>query len=194
MEITPVIATLLGAGFGASTTALVAVVVQKATVKRERDHKLWERQVGVIEEIIRHERNLAPKRRETMRNPNPEVDVFLSLKPVFDEVDVSKVTANLDLYGSSVLKAAHQAAFEAWRGWLVDFVQWQGHNRRTGPGHTEEERAEAVRETTRRWPTVEKLSDKADEAYDELVKVMRATAIFEPVVGRTTSPDRELPR
>jgi hypothetical protein len=194
MEITPVIATLLGAGFGAFTTALVAVVVQKATLKRERDHKLWERQVAVIEEMIRHERNLAHKRQETMRNPDPEVDVFLSLKPVFDEADVDKITANLELYGSPALKAAHQAAFEVWRDWLVEFVQWQGHNKRTGPGHAEEERAEAVRETTRRWPNVEKLSAKADEAYDELVKVMRATAIFEPIVSRVDLPNRELPQ
>ncbi|MEV8247485.1 hypothetical protein AB0R01_27515 [Streptomyces rochei] len=193
MEMTPVIATLLGAGFGALMTLLVAVMVQRATLKRERDHKLWERQIAVIEEMMRHERNLAQKRREAMRNPDPELDVFLSLKSVFDEADVSKITANLELYGSPVLKAAHQAAFEAWRDWLVEFTQWQGHNKRTGPGHTEEERAEAVRETTKRWPNVERVSVKADEAYDELVKVMRATAIFEPVVSRVTSAPPGLP-
>ncbi len=67
----------------------------------------------------------------------------------------------------------------------MEFIQWQGHNKRTGPGHEEDVRAEAVRETTKRWPNVEKLSAKAHEAYDELVKVMRATAIFEPVVAES---------
>ncbi|MCX4588408.1 hypothetical protein OG819_01225 [Streptomyces sp. NBC_01549] len=195
MEITPVMATLLGAGFGSLSTALIAVVVQKATLKRERKHKLWERQVAVIEESLRHERVVALKRNEVMRNPGPETDVFLALKSVFDEADVSKIMANLELYGSPAIQAAHRTAFEAWRDWLVDFVDWQKWNKRTGPGHEEEkERAEAVRETTKRWPNVEKLASKADEAYDELVRVMRATAIFEPVTNRVNPPNPELPR
>ncbi|MGW1506009.1 hypothetical protein ACWCQW_47430 [Streptomyces mirabilis] len=195
MEIAPVITALVGTGFGSLTTTLVAVAVQRATRSRERDHKLWERQVAVIEESLKHERALASKRTEVMRGPDPEIDIFLALKSVFDEADVAKIMANLELYGSSAMKTAHQAAFEAWRDWLVEFVQWQRWNKRTGPGHEEEERAEAVRETTKRWPNVEKLSAKADEAYDELVKVMRATAIFEPVVSRVTrGSNRELPR
>lgn len=67
MEITPVIATLTGAGFGAFMTLLVAVVVQKTTLKREREHKLWERQVAIIEESLKHERNLAQARRGEAR-------------------------------------------------------------------------------------------------------------------------------
>lgn len=31
-------------------------------MKRERDHRLWERQVEVVEDTIQHERNLAQKR------------------------------------------------------------------------------------------------------------------------------------
>ncbi|UXY40477.1 hypothetical protein [Streptomyces albidocamelliae] len=189
MGITPVIATLIGAGFGSLTTAFVAVAVQKATLRRERDHKLWERQIAVIEEMIRHERNVAQERQRVMRDPDPGVDVFLSLQSAFAEADISKITANLELYGSPALKAAHQAAFEAWRGWLVEFVGWQNCSKRTGPGHAEEERAEAVRETTKRWPSVEKLSAKADEAYEDLVRVMRATAVFEPAVSRIAAPE-----
>lgn len=191
MQIAPVITTLVGAGFGSLSTALVAVAVQRATRRREREHKLWERQVAVIEESLKHERNLASKRKEVMRNP--DVDVFLELKDVFNASDIPKIMSNLELYGSPAMKDAHEAAFEAFRDWLVEFHEWQGHNKRTGPGPTEEERAEAVRETTRRWPMVEKASDKAEDAYNELVRVMRATAVFEPVVNRVTGKNRELP-
>ena len=121
--------------------------------------------------------------------------MFLALKSVFDEADISKIMANLELYGSPEMQAAHKTAFEAWRDWFVEFVNWQKWSKRTGPGHEEEERAEAVRETTKRWPNVEKLAAKADEAYDELVRVMRAKAVFEPVVNRVTrGPNRELPQ
>ncbi|MFF8968233.1 hypothetical protein [Streptomyces sp. NPDC014995] len=192
MEITPVIATLLGAGFGSLTTALVAVVVQKATLKRERDHKLWERQVAVIEELVKHERNLAYKRRDSMRDP--EGDVFLALDDAFKQTDLAKINTHLELYGTPEMKAAHDATWQALRDWLVEFIEWQRWNRKTGPGHEEHERAEAVRETTKRWPNVEKLSAKADGAYDEMVKVLRATAVFEPVVSRVTPPNRELTR
>ncbi|MEW2115128.1 hypothetical protein AB0945_08030 [Streptomyces sp. NPDC005474] len=193
MEITPVIATLAAAGFGSLMTLLVAVVVQKKTLKREREHKLWERQVAVIEESFKHERAVALKRTELMRNPGPETDVFLALKSVFDEADVSKIMANLELYGSPEMQAAHKTAFEAWRDWFVAFIDWRKWNKRTGPGH-EEERAEAVRETTQRWPNVEKLAAKADEAYDELAKAMRGKVFFEPTVNRVDPPNRELPR
>ncbi|MFJ4007395.1 hypothetical protein ACIPWL_28620 [Streptomyces sp. NPDC090023] len=194
MEITPVIATLMGAGFGSLTTAAVAVTVQKATLTRERDHKLWERQVAVIEESLKHERAVASKRSEMMRDADPDTDTFFALKSVLDEADIPKITANLELYGSPAMKAAHQTAFETWRAWLVAFVEWQGWSKRTGPGHGEEERAEAVREATKRWPNLERLSAKADDAYEELVRVMRATAVFEPVVNRVNEPTRELPR
>jgi hypothetical protein len=195
MEITPVIATLLAAGFGSLMTLLVAVVVQMKTLKREREHKLWERQVAVIEESFKHERAVALKRTELMRDPGPETDVFLALNSVFDEADMSKIMANLELYGSPEMQAAHKTAFEAWRDWFVEFVDWQKWSKRTGPGHEEEERAPAVRETTKRWPNVEKLAAKADEAYDELVRVMRAKAVFEPVVDRVTrGPNRERPQ
>jgi hypothetical protein len=191
MRITPVIATLLGTGIGSFTTALVALMVQRATRTREREHKLWERQVAVIEESLKYERGWAQKRREAMSSP--EGDVMLALGNVIKDTDVAKITANLELYGTPAMKAAHLAAFEAFRDWLVEFIQWQGHHKRTGPGQTEEERAEAVRETTKRWPRVEELSAKADEAYDELVRVMRATAVFEPAVRRVTSrTEREL--
>jgi hypothetical protein len=192
MEITPVIATLLGAGFGALMTLVVAVMVQKATLKRERQHKLWERQVAVIEDLLKHERNLAHKRRNAMRDPDG--DLFLSLNEAFTEADLGKIDANLELYGTPAMRTAHTATWEALRDWMVEFIQWQGHNKRTGPGHEEEVRAEAVRETTKRWPEIEKLSAKADDAYDELVRVMRATAIFEPVVSRVNPPNRELPQ
>lgn len=132
--------------------------------------------------------------RSGVRVSHDVTDVFLALKSVFDEADISKIMANLELYGSPEMQAAHKTAFEAWRDWFVEFVNWQKWSKRTGPGH-EEERAEAVRETTKRWPNVEKLAAKADEAYDELVRVMRAKAVFEPVVNRVTrGPNRELPQ
>ncbi|GLP71750.1 hypothetical protein TUSST3_83690 [Streptomyces sp. TUS-ST3] len=185
------IATLLAAGFGSLMTLLVAVVVQKKTLKREREHKLWERQVSIIEESLRHERNLAQARRDAMRRPDE--DLFLSLDKVFKEADVSKISANLELYGTPAMRTAHQTAWETFRDWMVDFMVWQGHNKKTGPGHEEDVRAEAVRETTRRWPDVEKLSAKAEEAHEELVKVMRATAVFEAVVNRVDPSNRQLP-
>ncbi|MER6157524.1 hypothetical protein ABT147_18565 [Streptomyces sp. NPDC001868] len=191
MEITPVIATLTAAGFGSLMTLLVAVVVQKTTLKRERNHKLWERQVAVFEESLRHERNLAQKRRDAMRDP--EGDLFLSLDQVFQEADIAKISANLELYGSPEMRAAHQAAWEAFRDWMLEFIQWQVHNKRTGPGHEEEVRAEAVRETTKRWPNVEKLSTKAEEAHEELAKAMRGKAIFEPIASHVSPPNRQLP-
>ncbi|MFD7316318.1 hypothetical protein [Streptomyces sp. NPDC059883] len=192
MEITPVIATLTAAGFGSLMTLLVAVVVQKKTLKREREHKLWERQVAVIEESLKYERGIVQKRRGAMSNP--EGDLFLALNDVFKETDMSKISANLELYGSPEMRAAHDATFVAFRDWFGAFIQWQQHNKRTGPPHEEAVRAEAVRETTKRWPEVEKLSAKADEAYDELVKVMQGTALFKPIVSRVTPPNPELPR
>lgn len=125
---------------------------------------------------------------------DPDGDLFLSLNKAFEQADVAKISANLELYGSPEMRAAHQVAWEDLRDWMVEFIQWQRHNNRTGPGHEEEERAEAVRETTKRWPSVEKLSAKAEKAHEELVKVMRGTAIFEPVVSRVTPPNPELPR
>ncbi|WP_329347383.1 hypothetical protein OG226_01245 [Streptomyces sp. NBC_01261] len=193
MQIAPVITTLIGAGFGSLSTTIVAVVVQRVTRQREREHKLWERQVAVIEESLKYERPVAQARRDAMRSPDS--DVMDSMAKAVDGADVAKIQANLELYGSLTMKDAHQAAFETFRDWFVEFIQWQHWNKRTGPGHEEQERAEAVRETTKRWPNVEKLSAKADEAYDELVKVMRATAIFEPVVSRVTrGANQELPR
>ncbi|MEU9187576.1 hypothetical protein AB0D14_24150 [Streptomyces sp. NPDC048484] len=192
MEITPVIATLSAAGFGSLMTLLVAVVVQKTTLKRERNHKLWERQVAIIEESLRHERNLAQARRDAMRNPDD--DLFLSLDKAFKEADVAKISSNLELYGTPAMTRAHQTAWETFRDWMVDFMVWQGHNKRTGPGHEEDVRAEAVRETTKRWPDVEKLSAKAEEAHEELVRVMRATAVFEPIANRVNPPNPELPQ
>ncbi|WP_089107439.1 hypothetical protein [Streptomyces hyaluromycini] len=191
MDITPVITTLVGAGFGSFTTALVALSVQRATLKRERQHKLWERQVAVIEESLKYEREVVRKRHEAMRNPDG--DLFLALNEVFKETDMSKISANLELYGTPAMRQAHDATFAAFRDWIAAFIGWQGHHKRTGPGHEEAVRAEAARETTRLWPEVEKLATKADETYDDLVKVMRATAIFEQVVSRVDPANPELP-
>ncbi|WP_268934143.1 hypothetical protein [Streptomyces brasiliscabiei] len=41
---------------------------------------------------------------------------------------------------------------------------------------------------------MERLAAKAEEAYEELVRVMRATAVFEPVVNRVNPQNPELPR
>ncbi|MFF9779467.1 hypothetical protein ACF1HJ_38225 [Streptomyces sp. NPDC013978] len=162
------------------------------TLQRERDHKLWERQVALIEESLRHERALAQARKDAMRDPDD--DLFIALDKVFKQADVAKISANLELYGAPEMRAAHQAAWEGFRDWMVEFMVWQVHNKLTGPGHEEEVRAEAVRESTRRWPNVEKLSPKAEEVNEELVKVMRGTAIFQPVVSRVDPPNQALPR
>ncbi|WP_449352415.1 hypothetical protein [Streptomyces shaanxiensis] len=59
------------------------------------------------------------------------------MKSAFDKADVSKIQANLELYGHRRWDA-HAATFKAWRDWLLEFVAWQNWNKRTGPEHEEE--------------------------------------------------------
>ncbi|MEV4338049.1 hypothetical protein [Streptomyces sp. NPDC049590] len=194
MEITPVIATLVGAGFGSFTTAMVALGVQKATRTRERENKLWERQVAVIEESLKHERALALKRQQVMSDPQSDsVAVFDVMSGVYKDADVAKISTNLELYGTTVMQEAHAAAFEAFREWLLEFFKWQTTRKLAEPGQPEQVRADAELALPQLWPSVEALSAKADAAYAELVEVMRATAIFEPVVKRVNQ-SKKLPR
>lgn len=196
MEITPVIAALVGAGFGSITTTAVAVAVQRATRNRERENKLWERQVAVIEESLRHERVLTLKRQQIMSDSQTNsVAVFDIVSGVYKDADIAKISTNLELYGTTAMRKAHEEAFEAFREWLTEFFKWQTTKKLTNPGLPEQVRTDAERSLPELWPNVVKCSVKADEAYGELVRVMRATAVFEPVVSRATrGSNRQLPR
>jgi hypothetical protein len=129
---------------------------------------------------------------------DPKVDsiaVFDVVSGVYKDADIAKISTNLELYGSTAMQVAHQAAFEAFREWLVEFFKWQTTQKLTDPDKPEQVRAHTALLLPELWPKVEKLSAKADEECSELVTVMRAMAVFEPVVSRVTQgSNRALPR
>src|SRR5690606_23385787 len=90
MDLTPELASLVGAFIGASAAIVPALLTNRATRSLERDHRLWERRIDAIEETYRAYSALAKNRRSLVaKKERPPTDE--SLWPLEEEARVTSV-------------------------------------------------------------------------------------------------------
>ncbi|WLW51502.1 hypothetical protein [Streptomyces sp. YU58] len=129
MSLTPAVAALIGAAVGATGGVVTAWLTQRATGRRERERRMWDRRVETYDDMMATIRRFARMRAHAVRTSR------LPDSPAGrDEADASAflLTARIEIYGSTDLRAACEQAFAEIQNWMKAWEAWeeQGAGRR----------------------------------------------------------------
>lgn len=122
-------AALIGAAVGATASIATAWLTQRATSRRERERRMWDRRVETYDDMMATVRRFARMRAHAVRTSR------LPDSPAGrDEADASAflLTARIEIYGSTDLRAACEKAFAEIQNWMKAWEAWeqQGAGRR----------------------------------------------------------------
>jgi hypothetical protein len=165
---------LLGAVIGAAATLMSARLTQQATRDRESEFKVWERHIDAIEAAVRHTRDWERRRVNALRSG--ELDEALIRGPLPEEA--LRVEAKLTLFGSPELLDAHNASFEALKGWSLAVRTYQLCNEMGRP----EDRTDA--NLRRLWTEAEQRAEEAERVDKVFIEKLREAALLVPKRGR----------
>lgn len=162
MHLSPVEATVIGTTVGALASLSSSWLVQRGARAREREGRIWERRAAVYEEALTSVKRGQRFRAEVLRTGLlPE-----AREQRRHEVEADVVLAQLEIYGSPELIAAHVRTARAMETWVAAFSAWQeqaalGGNPQPVP-------------TDPLWPGVVRGADEArheEERFTRLVQV-----------------------
>jgi hypothetical protein len=122
MNIAPVVAALAGAVVGATGVVVTAWLTQRATGRRERERRMWDRRVETYDDMMATIRRFARMRAHAVRTSR------LPDSPAGrDEADASAflLTARIEIYGSADLRAACEQAFAEIQNWMKPAGVWR---------------------------------------------------------------------
>ncbi len=121
MRLTPVETAVIGTAVGAAASFSSAWFVQRATLARERESRVWERRAAVYEEAL-----TSVKRGERFRADVLETGALPEIpEQRRSEVQADLVLARLEIYGSPRLVEAHRRTAAEMRQWVRDFASWK---------------------------------------------------------------------
>ncbi|QEV18271.1 hypothetical protein [Streptomyces alboniger] len=177
MALTPAEAALCGTALGALATFSSAWFIQRATSRRERDNRVWDRRMQVYDEVMIVVRRMAELRETVLRT-----GVFPERRDGEAAVvdDVVPLLARLEIYATDPLLDACKGTFEAGHEWNWAWGAWRtqrGNNPRRG-------------EDDELWVEFELAADKAREADGLVLDLLRAEVHREQRPKRRKLPER----
>ncbi|MEU6992495.1 hypothetical protein ABZ953_17785 [Streptomyces sp. NPDC046465] len=122
MGLTPAEAALSGTALGALATSSSAWLIQRATTRRERENRIWDRRMAVYDEVMIVVRRMAGLRETVLRTGAFPERRAGETGPADD---MSPLLARLEIYGSDALFGACKRAFTAWRQWNLAWAKWR---------------------------------------------------------------------
>lgn len=179
MRITPAEAAIIGTSLGATATLSAAWITQRATSRRERERRLWDRRVATYDDLMSTVHAYAQLRahtRQTFDLPH--------LEDLRGEALHSAATlaARIELYSSERLREACEKSFDGMQRWLEAWEEWH-------------HQGEAVRLPSQADGLWRKFTDRVDEAKEadsELLDLLLSDIHGEQKRSRFSPPGRSL--
>ncbi|MGK3938147.1 hypothetical protein ABK046_06905 [Streptomyces caeruleatus] len=161
MRITPAEAAIIGTSLGATATLSAAWITQRATSRRERERRLWDRRVATYDDLMSTVHTYAQLRAHTRRTFDlPE------LEGVRNEAmhSAAALAARIELYSSAPLREACERSFDGMQRWLEAWEEWHEQ----GPSVRLPSQADGL------WKKFTKRVEEAEEADSELLELLLA--------------------
>ena len=161
MHITPAEAAIIGTSLGATATLSAAWITQRATSRRERERRLWDRRVATYDDLMSTLHTYAQLRAHTRRSFDlPE------LEGVRSEALHSAATlaARIELYSSEPLREACERSFDGVQRWLLAWEEWHEQ----GPAVRLPSQADGL------WKKFTRRVEEAERADSELLELLLA--------------------
>lgn len=159
MRITPAEAAILGTSLGATATFSAAWMTQRATSKRERERRLWDRRTDTYADLMTTVHALAQDRARTELTGERPDDQSRSAAA---RESAGALAARVELYSSEDLRDACASAFTCADNWIEAWERWH----RRGPGV----RLRSTRD--RKWQTFTECVAASQDADSHLLKLL----------------------
>lgn len=181
MQLTPVEATLIGTTAGALASFSSTLLIQRATLARERENRIWERRATVYEDALTSVNRGERFRAGVLETGElPEVPAQRGR-----EVEADLVLARLRIYGSRRVVNAHLRTIAAMTQWISSFAAWKeqaAHGRTPVRDPAEDPLWAAVLREAER-------AQSADLAFVEIIQTeiqtdIRADETAQPLLSR----------
>lgn len=184
MHLTTVEATLVGATVGALASFSSTLLVQRATLARERENRIWERRATVYEDALTSVNRGERFRAGVLETGGlPEVPAQRGL-----EVEADLVLARLRIYGSRRVVNAHLRTITAMTEWITSFAAWK---EQAAMGRT----PVRVPADDPLWAIVLREAERSQRADLEFVEIIQTEIQTKIEAGDTARPLRSrLPR
>ncbi|MER6284018.1 hypothetical protein [Streptomyces sviceus] len=161
MRITPAEAAIIGYSVGATATLSAAWLTQRATSRRERERRLWDRRVATYDDLMSTLHTYAQLRAHTRRSFD-----LPQLEGVRSEAlhSAAALAARIELYSSEPLREACERSFDGVQRWLLAWEEWH-------------EQGAAVRLPSQAdglWKKFTKRVEEAEKADSELLELLLA--------------------
>jgi hypothetical protein len=163
MHVTTVAATLIGTTVGALASFSSTLLIQRATLTRERENRIWERRATVYEDALTSVNRGARFRAGVMETGElPEAPAQQGR-----EVEADLVLARLKIYGSRPVVNAQATTIAAMTEWITGFAAWKEQAAHGGT---------PVRDPAQDplWADVLQAAERAQGADREFVDVIQA--------------------
>jgi hypothetical protein len=161
VRITPAEAAIIGYSVGATATLSAAWLTQRATSRRERERRLWDRRVATYDDLMSTLHTYAQLRAHTRRSFD-----LPQLEGVRSEAlhSAAALAARIELYSSEPLREACERSFDGVQRWLLAWEEWH-------------EQGAAVRLPSQAdglWKKFTKRVEEAEKADSELLELLLA--------------------
>ncbi|TQJ85283.1 hypothetical protein FBY22_4043 [Streptomyces sp. SLBN-31] len=121
MQLTTVEATLIGTAVGALASFSSTLLIQRATLARDRENRIWERRATVYEDALTSVHRGERFRAGVLETGElPEVPAQRGR-----EVEADLVLARLKIYGSRRVVNAHASTVAAMTEWITSVAVWK---------------------------------------------------------------------
>ncbi|CAM5411523.1 putative protein OS=Streptomyces alboniger OX=132473 GN=CP975_12865 PE=4 SV=1 [Streptomyces alboniger] len=174
-------AALSGTALGALATFSSAWFIQRATTRRERENRIWERRAQVYDEVMILLRRMAVLREAVLRTGRFPKRRTGEPGPVDDVVPL---LARLEIYASDPLLDACEDMFAARKAWQWAWGAWRTQ-RDHHPRRSDDDDL---------WVEFEARARESSEADDVVLRLLRAEMHAERRSGRWRRPVRGRPR
>ncbi|MFF7748804.1 hypothetical protein ACFZCP_06015 [Streptomyces sp. NPDC007971] len=172
MALQPVEATLIvgTASVLASTSAVL--ITHRLTIRRDRQHRVWDRRMDTYKEVLRTRRILSQHRTDVLRTQSAKS----AITDVEGELNAFHLTqAQLTMFGSNAIKALDTISLAAFNNWSRALSQWSDLNARATAHLSNREMWEVA---DRKWAELQELAKTVDLADQLLAKAIRDEAEF----------------
>jgi hypothetical protein len=179
MHVSTVAATLIGTTVGALASFSSTLLIQRATLARERENRIWERRAMVYEDALTSVNRGERFRAGVLETGElPEVPARQGR-----EVEADLVLARLKIYGSRPVVNAHARTIAAMTEWITGFAAWKEQAAHGGT---------PVRDPLQDalWAAVLQAAERAQGADRDLVDVVQAEIQTKTQVHGAVTPLR----
>ncbi|WP_329249889.1 hypothetical protein OG223_19205 [Streptomyces sp. NBC_01478] len=161
MRITPAEAAIIGTSLGATGTLTAAWMTQRATARRERERRLWDRRTDTYADLMTTIHVLAQDRARTEHTGERPDD---QSRTAAARESAGALAARVELYSSEHLRSACERSFTCTDIWVRAWEEW--HQRGTGV------RLKSPRD--RKWQTFTERVAASQEADSRLLGLLLA--------------------